>query len=140
MFCDGMNRKVFVASSWYDLAMSAPFALPISLNLVWGNVLIPINALLGFGELEHLGPHGSMFANFYGSIVLIWALLRLYLRDVRLAVVDGVGRLLFSIAMVNALLNGASPLLWIFLVLELVFCILQLGGGIASYRRTRSLT
>ena len=139
MFCDGMNRKVFVASSWYDLAMSAPFALPISLTLLWAYVLTPINALLGFGALEPLDPHGSMFANFYGSIVMIWALLRLYIMDVRLAVVDGVGRVLFSIAMVNALLNGATPLLWIVLVPEIIFCVLQLGGGIASYRRTQSI-
>lgn len=140
MFCDGMNKKVFMASSWYDLAMSVPFVLPVLFALTWGYALIPLNALLGFGELEPLGPHGVMFANFYGSIVMLWALLRLYVADVRLAVVDGIGRLLFTIAMVNALLHGATPLLWIFLVPEISFCILQLGGGIARYKRARLFT
>ena len=134
-----MNKKVFMASSWYDLAMAIPFTLPILFSLTWGYVLLPFNAFLGFGDLEPLGPHGVMFANFYGSIVMIWALLRLYLADVRLAVVDGVGRLLFTIAMVNALADGATPLIWLVLVPEISFCVLQLGGGFVGYRRTRAL-
>ncbi len=138
MFCDGMNRKVFVTSSWYDLAMSAPFALPIFFTLTWDYVLTPINTGLGFGALEPLGPHGVMFANFYGSIVMLWALVRIYTGDVRLAVVDGAGRLLFSIAMLHALLHGATLLVWIFLVPEIIFCVLQIGGGIARYRRNLS--
>jgi hypothetical protein len=136
MFSDGMNRKVFVTSSWYDLAMSAPFALPITQVFVWGQVLSPVSVLLGFGELEPLDPHAGMFANFYGSIVMIWAVLRLYSGDVRLAIVDGIGRVLFAIAMVNALLHGATQLLWIFLVPEIFFCVLQIGGGIARRRST----
>ena len=140
MFCEGMNKKVFMASSWYDLVLSVPFALPFSFNLTWGYVLTPLTAVLGYGELEQLGPHGIMFANLYGSIVLLWALLRLYLADVRLALVDGVGRLLFAIAMINALLHGATPLLWFFLIPEIAFGILQLGGSVTRCRKYRSLT
>lgn len=135
MFCDGMNKKVYLASAWYDLAMSVPFALPITLSLTWGYVMIPLNAALGFGVLEPLETHGAMFANFYGSIVMLWALLRLYLADVRLAVVDGTGRFLYSIAMINALMHGATPLLWFFLTVEMTFCVLQLAGAVARHRR-----
>jgi hypothetical protein len=128
-----MNRKVFRLSAWYDLAVSAPFALPVTLTLVWDFALTPANAAMGFPALSALTAHGFLFANFFGSVVTIWAVVRLYLDDIRLAAFDGVGRLLFSIAMVNALLSGASPLIWGVLVIELVFAFLQLTGFVKTY-------
>ncbi len=67
MFCPQMNRKVFRLSAWYDLVVSAPFAIPLTLTLVWEAVLIPANASLGFPTVSTLGPHGFLFANFFGS-------------------------------------------------------------------------
>lgn len=43
----------------------------------------------------------------------------------RLARYDAAGRWVFSAWMLNALLNGASPLLWGFLVVEPGFAVLQ---------------
>lgn len=135
MFCPQMNRKVFRISAWYDLMMSAPFAIPYTLTLVWELVLTPTNASLGFPTLPALDPHGFLFANFFGSIVTIWAIVRLYLDDLRLAAFDGVGRVLFSIAMLNALMAGATPLLWGLLIIELIFALLQLMGAAKTYSR-----
>lgn len=134
MFCKEMNRKVFIASSWYDLVVSAPFALPVTLTLMWGGIMVPLHASLGLEPLGQLSPHGTLFANFFGSVVIIWAIVRLYLADVRLAMFDGVGRGLFCIAMLNALSAGASPLIWIFFVPELIFCLLQVVGAIIQKR------
>ena len=139
MFCHEMNRKVFVASSWYDLAVSAPFALPVTFSLLWGGIMIPLHAALGLGPLEPLAPHGVLFANFFGSVVVVGAVARLYLADVRLALFDGIGRGLFCIAMLNALMAGASPLIWVFFVPELAFCVLQIVGDIVQRQRKVAL-
>ncbi|MEP5153675.1 hypothetical protein [Planktotalea sp.] len=132
-----MNKKVFVASSWYDLAVSSPFALPFTLAFVWGGVMAPLHDVLGLSPLEALSPHSVLFANFFGSVVTIWATVRLYLADVRLAVFDGFGRMLFCIAMLNALMTGASPLIWFFFVPEFAFGALQITGYIVSMRRLK---
>lgn len=139
MFCYEMNRKVFVASAWYDLAVSAPFALPVTLSLLWGGVMIPLHTGLGLEPLEPLSAHGTLFANFFGSVVIIWAIARLYLADMRLALFDGVGRGLFCIAMLNALMAGASPLIWAFFVPELAFCVLQIAGAVVQRQRKLAL-
>ncbi len=132
MFNQSMNRTVFRLSAWYDLAVSAPFALPLTLTFVWNGVLTPASAALGLAPPAPLDPHGFLFANFFGSVVTIWAVVRLYLDDIRLAAFDGVGRVLFSVAMVHALLAGASPLLWGVLVIEVGFGVLQLAGALKT--------
>lgn len=137
MFCDGMNKKVFTVSSWYDLVVSSPFALPFTATFMWGSVMTPLHSVLGLAPLEGLSAHGILFANFFGSVVVIWAIVRLYLADVRLAVFDGAGRMLFSVAMLNALMQGASPLLWFFFVPELAFGLLQITGAIVQRQRLR---
>ena len=97
--------------------------------------MIPLHTALGLEPLEPLSPHGVLFANFFGSVVIVWAVARLYLSDVRLALFDGVGRALFCIAMLNALMSGASPLIWAFFGPELVFCVLQIAGYIVQSKR-----
>lgn len=97
--------------------------------------MAPLHLSLGLQPLDDLSPYGTLFGNFFGSVVTIWAIVRLYSGDVRLALFDGMGRGLFCIAMLNALAMGASPLLWTFFVPELAFCVLQLVGAYVERRR-----
>jgi hypothetical protein len=128
-------QRLYRFSAWYDLFVTWPFAFPVTMGLFWGFVLAPTNAALGFDPLPPLGAHTMLFANFFGSVVVIWSLVRLYLNDSRLGVFDGVGRVLFSIAMINALLSGITPLVWLFLVPEAVLAVAQLLGAPALRRR-----
>ncbi len=126
MYSPHTANRIFRVSAWYDLCVTWPFALPITLGLFWGGILIPLHGALGLPALPTLDPHAVLFANFFGSVVVIWAIVRLYLNDIRLALFDGAGRVLFSIAMINALLAGLTPLIWAFLVPEIIFAVLQL--------------
>lgn len=75
-----------------------------------------------------------MFANLTGSLVVVWAVFRL-LRPTRAAgTADTAARLLFSLGMVAALLRGASSLVAVMLVLELVWAVVQ-GVAVAAVRR-----
>lgn len=71
-------------------------------------------------------PEGVLYANFFGAVVITWAVLRLRSGMVWMARYDAATRFMFSAAMIHALASGASPLLWGFLVIELTFGILQL--------------
>jgi len=128
MFSASTTNKIYRISAWYDLIVTWPFAIPITLSVFWASVLAPVNVMLGFEPLPALGTHAVLFGNFFGSLVVIWALARLYLNDTRLAIFDGIGRLLFSVAMINAIMMGITPLIWGFLIPEITFGVVQLLG------------
>lgn len=131
-------HRLFRISAWYDLLISWPFAMAFTLTLLWDKVMIPFNASLGFAPLAALDVHAVLFGNFFGSVVVIWALVRLILNNPILGVYDGFGRLLFSIAMVNALAAGISPIVWGFLVPEFALCLAQLLGSPALFARRQA--
>jgi hypothetical protein len=120
-------HRVFRLSAWYDLAIALPFTTIWTFVPMWRGVLSPLVDAAGFGPLPMPGVYGVLFANFFGCVVTIWAILRLVRDDVRLARWDGAGRVGFSIAMINAMAAGASPLLWVFLVPEIAFGVAQLA-------------
>jgi hypothetical protein len=96
--------------------------------IFWGSVMSPLNASLNFGPLPELETHTMLFANFFGTVVILWSLVRLVWNDTRLAIYDGVGRVFFSAWMIVALLSGITPLVWLFLIPEILFAVLQIAG------------
>jgi hypothetical protein len=117
-------QRIFRASAWYDLIVTAPFVTPFSLALVY-QLFDSLHAALGLPPLGTLPPEGMLFGNFFGSVVLVWATLRLRRDDLSFARYDAVARALFSLWMILALIAGASPLIWGLLVIELAFCVAQ---------------
>ncbi len=116
--------RLFRLSAWYDLIVTWPFALAPTLLLVMGLAGLA-NDSLGFAPIPDLTPAGIMFGNFFGTVVLVWSVVRLRWNDVVLARYDAFARWMFSLAMIIALANGASPVLIGFLVPELAFAVLQ---------------
>jgi len=116
--------RIFRISAWYDLLVTWPYMTPLTLGLTW-NALNALHLSIGQEPLPDFTPYAVLFGNFFGTIVIIWSVLRLRLNMAVLARYDAVGRWLFSAWMINALLHGASPLLWGFLVIELTFAMLQ---------------
>jgi len=123
----GLNsyRRIFLASAWYDLVVTAVFATPWTLALIYA-LFATIHRALGISPMQPLPPEGVLYTNFFGSVVIVWSVLRLRSGLVWLARYDAAARFMFSAAMIHALISGASPLLWGFLVIELSFGILQL--------------
>ncbi|MCP4821418.1 MAG: hypothetical protein GY883_19725 [Shimia sp.] len=117
-------HRLYRVSAYYDLAVTWPYATPLTLALFW-SMLNGTHASLGLAPLPDLNAYATLFANFFGTVVLIWSVVRLRLNDAKLARYDAAGRWLFSAWMLNALLNGASPILWAFLAIELTFAVLQ---------------
>ncbi len=117
-------HRIYRISAWYDLIITWPFAFVPTLMVVMTLVGFA-NERLGLPPIPTLPPTGVMFGNFFGSVVVIWSIVRLRWDDAALARYDAAGRWLFSLAMCVALLKGASPLLFAFLVPEVLFAILQ---------------
>lgn len=118
--------RVMRASAWYDLVVTAAFVTPWT--FVWlMSLLGRVDAALGVpGDLPELNMMMVLLGNLMGSVVLVWSVLRIHLGLAVFGRYDAAARFLFAAWQINALLNGASWLLIIFLVAEIVFGVVQL--------------
>ncbi|XUL87887.1 hypothetical protein ACQ86D_15405 [Streptomyces galilaeus] len=112
--------RVVRASAWYDLVVTAGFATP------WTYALVH-DALSTLGALPELDPVQTLYANLMGSVVVVWAVLRLVRPVVLHGLFDGVTRVLFTVWQGYALAQGAPRFLWLFLGVEAAFGVLQLA-------------
>ncbi|MBC9000248.1 hypothetical protein IAI51_27340 [Pseudomonas sp. N40(2020)] len=114
-------RNVVRGSAWYDLIVTAAFVTPWSFA-----VLHELLTALDFpGELPAFQPVHMLMANLLGSVVCVWAVLRI--RDPQRVYgrYDAVARFLFAAWQGYALLHGASSILIVFLVFELAWGVAQ---------------
>ena len=117
-------RRIVRASAVYDVLATAPFATPWTFAWNWRQ-LSGVNGLLGGAALPPFGVLHVLMACLLGSIVLVWSALRIAMPEIRLGRYDGAARFLFSTWMAWALFLTHLPLLWLFLVLELAWGIVQ---------------
>ncbi|WP_426811189.1 hypothetical protein ABOC32_12235 [Pseudomonas sp. WOUb67] len=127
MWSKTQYRKLVRASGIYDLVVTIGFATPWSFALLHG-WLSGLHDGLGLaGDIPAFGPMHMMMANLMGSIVCVWAWLRIRHPEQRFGRYDAAGRVLFSAWQVYALLNGGSALIWGILLLEVIWAIAQLA-------------
>lgn len=117
-------RRIVRASAIYDLAVTAPFATPWTFALVLAQ-LSSVNQQLGGTPLPAFAPLHVLIACLMGSIVLVWSVLRIRDPQPRFGRYDAAGRLLFSTWMAWALAVTGEPLLWLFLLPEAAWGIVQ---------------
>ena len=119
-------------SAWYDLVLTAPFASPWTARWVADGLrwLHERGGLFGHA-LSVDDPHTMLFMNLMGSIVVIWAIVRIRTPTRDLGIADTCGRLAFSAWMLHALFQGASGVTVGLLVLEILWAVVQ---GIAVLR------
>jgi len=112
-------------SAIYDLVTCLPLALP-GVAGVYLSILDTVNGAVGLGgAVGELSPLAMMFINFLGSLISIWAVLRLINPSWANGLTDVVVRTLFSIAMLNAIMNGVPGLVAVLWVCELGLLLAQ---------------
>ena len=113
------------ASAIYDLATCLPLALP-GIAGTYLVILDMLNGALGLGgQVGELSPLAMMFINFLGSLISIWAVMRLINPSWANGLTDVVVRTLFSIAMLNAIFNGVPGLISVLWACELGLLVIQ---------------
>jgi hypothetical protein len=117
--------RIVRASAWYDLASTIGFATPWTFALVLAG-MNGLAALLGIDA--RFPPFASvhlLMANLLGSLVVVWAVLRLRDPQVRYGRYDAASRCLFATWQLYALMHGGHPLIWGFFVMEVAFGLAQ---------------
>ncbi|MHC8365120.1 hypothetical protein ACYZT9_04345 [Pseudomonas sp. ZT5P21] len=134
MWTSMQYRRLVRGSAWYDLVVMAAFVTPWSFAALHG-ILSSVSQFFSLsGELPAFEPMHMLMANLLGSIVCIWAVLRIRDPQQVYGRYDAAGRFLFSAWQLYALLHGASSLLVIFLFFELAWGIAQVLPVRASSR------
>ena len=112
------------ASAVYDIVLILPFVTPWSFALLLGQ-LSRLNVWLGGAPLPPFAPLHLLLATLLGTLVLLWCLFRLHGPSVRLGRFDGAARLVFAFWIGWAILQGDSPVLWLYLAPELLWGLAQ---------------
>ncbi|MEU9014556.1 hypothetical protein AB0D12_33335 [Streptomyces sp. NPDC048479] len=117
--------RVVRASAWYDLVVTAGFATPWTYALLH-DALSSLGNTLGLGVLPELDPMQTLYANLMGSVVVVWAVLRIVRPLPVHGLLDGIARTLFAAWQAYAIAHGAPQLLWLFFSMEVAFGLVQL--------------
>lgn len=117
--------RIVRASAWYDLVATIGFATPWTFALIHDG-LGTLSSLVGIpGGLPPFAPEHMLMANLLGSIVTVWAILRLRHTQQRYGRYDAAGRFLFATWQLYAVALGAHPIILGFTVIEVAFGIVQ---------------
>ena len=119
-------RQLVRASGWYDLIVTAAFVTPWSFAALHGLLSALAQSWDVPGDFPPFEPMHMLMANLLGSIVCVWSVLRIRDPQQIFGRYDAAGRLLFAAWQAYALMQGASQLLVGFLILELIWAVLQL--------------
>ncbi|QTD34139.1 hypothetical protein [Pseudomonas fluorescens] len=125
MWTSTQYRRLVRGSAWYDLIVTAAFVTPWSFAALHGVLTALSQALDLPGELPAFEPVHMLTANLLGSVVCVWAVLRIRDPQPVYGRYDAVARFLFAAWQAYALAHGASSLLMGFLVFELAWGIAQ---------------
>lgn len=124
------------AGAIYDLVVTVGFATPWTAAAVLGLTRWAHDALgLPGAQLPEFGATELMFIAMFGTVVTMWSVARILRPEARLIAIDTVGRALFSLWMIWALLNGQSATVVVFLIGEVLWFALQLSGLMRLRRR-----
>lgn len=116
-------RRIVKASAWYDLFATAVFSTPWTFAALHGVLALAAQGLPG--SFSAFDPSHVLMANLLGSIVVIWAVLRLRDPQQQYGRYDAVGRFLFPLSQIYAVVHGARAIILGFTVLELTLGLLQ---------------
>ncbi|NWD78638.1 hypothetical protein HX890_31470 [Pseudomonas gingeri] len=126
MWSTAQYRRLVRASAWYDLIVTAAFVTPWSFLALHAALLALAGALNLPGSFPPFAPVHLMMANLLGSIVCVWAVLRIRDPQSIFGRYDAAGRMLFATWQAYALSQGASMIIAVFLFFELAWGIAQL--------------
>lgn len=117
--------RIVRASAWYDLIVMIGFVTPWTFAAVLAGLQQMAHALGMPGAFPAFAPEQTMLANLLGSLVVVWAVLRLADTQPRYGRYDAAARCLFAAWQLYALVHGGHPVIWLFFFMELAFGIAQ---------------
>jgi len=112
--------RLIRASAIYDMVQILPFATPWTFALLYAQ-LSRLNVWFGAAPLAPCATVHLLLATLLGTLVLTWTSCRLSAPSLRLGRFDAGARLAFAVWIAWAMLAAEMPMLWVFLVPEIIW-------------------
>ncbi|HHO55430.1 MAG TPA: hypothetical protein ENK21_03505 [Trueperaceae bacterium] len=123
------NRVIIRSSGIYDILVMLPFAIPGVSGLVMTKIQALHNALMLSGSLVDFSPFHLLFVNIMALVSIMWGVLRVRTPSVKYGLYDTAARLAIGSTMLLYLLKyNITEIMWIFLVTEFAWAVLQING------------
>ncbi len=116
-------RRIVLASAWYDLIVTIGFATPWTFAAIHAVLATLAEGLPG--AMPAFDPTHMLMANLLGSVVTVWAVLRIRDPQVQFGRYDAAARFLFATWQIYAVMQGASVIVLGFAFVEILFGVLQ---------------
>jgi choline-glycine betaine transporter len=113
------------ASAWYDLVVTIGFATPWTFALVHHGLTWVVQTLELPGTFPAFETAHMLMANLLGSVVTVWAIVRIRHAQLHLGRYDAAARFLFAAWQIYAVAQGANVIILGFTVAEVIFGVLQ---------------
>ena len=123
-----MQEKVVRGVAWLDMAVTLPFALPFVAEALI-SIIHFVDRSFGVATpaaMFEMGPLAMLFTHIMGVLGVVWALARLRTASPFLARIDAAARLAVAVLIALAIAQGATPVLWLFVLTEV-------GGSAAQF-------
>lgn len=121
-------RQLTKASGYWDSVLMVPFLLPGVANLTL-DLIATVDDLLQLpGAVDAFTPFQTLFVNMLAALTIIWSVRRIRTPDPIYGYYDGLARLVMFTLMIAHMLLGASMILLVFALAEIVWGTLQLTG------------
>jgi hypothetical protein len=112
--------RLIRASAVYDMVQILPFATPWTFALLYAQ-LSRLNVWFGAAPLAPFETVHLLLATLLGTLVLTWTSARLLAPSRRLGRFDASARLIFAFWIGWAMVKADMPMLWVFLVPEIIW-------------------
>lgn len=123
-----MQEKVVRGVAWLDMAVTLPFALPFVAEALI-SIIHFVDRSFGVATpaaMFEMEPLAMLFTHIMGVLGVVWALARLRTASLFLARIDAAARLAVAVLIALAIAQGATPVLWLFVLTEV-------GGSAAQF-------
>ena len=118
--------RIVRASAWYDLVVTIGFATPWTFMAIHQSLVALSMGMAIPGALPPFEPAHMLMANLLGTVVTLWAVLRLRHTQRVHGHYDAAARFAFAALQLYAVAHGASMLILGFTVFEVLFGVAQL--------------
>ncbi|MGB7480563.1 MAG: hypothetical protein WA924_09560 [Burkholderiaceae bacterium] len=123
MISSAQYRRIVQASGWYDLIATIGFATPWTFAAIHAMLMTLAQGLPG--ALPQFEPVHMLMANLLGSVVTVWAILRIRDPQLRFGRYDAAARFMFAAWQIYAVMQGASVIIIGFTAMEILFGVIQ---------------
>jgi hypothetical protein len=123
MISSAQYRRIVQASGWYDLIATTGFATPWTFAAIHAMLMTLAQGLPG--ALPQFEPVHMLMANLLGSLVTVWAILRIRDPQLQFGRYDAAARFMFAAWQIYAVMQGASVIIIGFTAMEILFGVIQ---------------